>query len=230
MAALAPTWRKLATTSSMPIPPQPWSLKVKQLSITVTADTRILKAHHDMALVENAKAKSVNFNVSDAENGLYKWSSLRSQYLAEANNQIAGEYGGEPGFYPGWYWDPYMWDYTFLGGGPVLEPLWIWLLSARMGWRLLRRRLLWRTWLLRRTRHRRARLLRRLPRRRWCIPRWWWRRIPWRRWRWRVPWWRWRRTPLNPRPGLLAEHLRCTTLSPSFLRKGGMPTNPHSAL
>jgi hypothetical protein len=81
-----------------------------------------LKAHHEMALVENEKAKSVNFNVTDAENGLYKWSSLRSQYLAEANNQIAGEYAGAPGFYPGWYWDPYMWDYTFIGGGPFWSP------------------------------------------------------------------------------------------------------------
>jgi hypothetical protein len=48
--------------------------------------------------------------------------TFRSQYLAEANNQIAGEYVGGPGFAPGWYWDPYMWDYTFIGMGPFYSP------------------------------------------------------------------------------------------------------------
>jgi hypothetical protein len=53
---------------------------------------------------------------------LYNWSSLRSHYLAEANNQMAGQYADEPGFYPGWYWDPWMWDYTFIGPGPFFSP------------------------------------------------------------------------------------------------------------
>ena len=75
-----------------------------------------------MALVEGARAKPVSFNEQDAEDGLYRWSSLRSQYLAEANYQIAGDYAGVAGFYPGWYWDPYMWDYTFIGAGPFWSP------------------------------------------------------------------------------------------------------------
>ena len=41
-----------------------------------------------------AQEKTVSFDASDAKDELYNWSSLRSQYLAEANNQIAGEYAG----------------------------------------------------------------------------------------------------------------------------------------
>ena len=82
-----------------------------------------------------------------------------------------------PGFYPGWYWDPYMWDYTFLGWDPFFSPFgWGFYPWGGYGG-LLRRRISWR-----------ARVLRRWPRVRW------WRRLPW--WR-RIPrgWWipRWRR-------------------------------------
>ena len=48
-------------------------------------------------------------------------SSLRSQYLAEANSQIAGEYASA-GYGPGWYWNPYGWGYTFIGAGPLYSP------------------------------------------------------------------------------------------------------------
>jgi hypothetical protein len=82
-----------------------------------------VKGHHEMALVaDSAREKTVGFDSHPTNNELYNWSSLRSQYLAEANNQIAGEYAYMPGFYPGWYWDPYMWDYTFLGWGPFYSP------------------------------------------------------------------------------------------------------------
>jgi hypothetical protein len=82
-----------------------------------------VKDHHELALVaDGAPAKTANFDARPANDQLYNWSSLRSQYLAEANNQIAGEYAGVSGFYPGWYWDPYMWDYTFLGWGPFNSP------------------------------------------------------------------------------------------------------------
>ncbi len=81
-----------------------------------------LKQNHEMALVEGAPSKPVKFNSVDAQDSFYNWSSLRSQYLAEANNQIAGQYAGVAGFMPGWYWDPYMWDYTFIGMGPYWSP------------------------------------------------------------------------------------------------------------
>jgi hypothetical protein len=81
-----------------------------------------VKSHHDVVLVEGAREKPVSFNTHDAQSGLYNWSSLRSQYLAEANNQIAAQYAGVSGFNPGWYWDPDMWDYTFIGMGPYWSP------------------------------------------------------------------------------------------------------------
>jgi hypothetical protein len=83
---------------------------------------REIKAHHDVRLVANAELKSTGFATRDAQDALYNWSSLRSQYLAEGNNQIAGEYAGSAGFVPGWYWNPYGWDYTFIGLGPYWSP------------------------------------------------------------------------------------------------------------
>jgi hypothetical protein len=81
-----------------------------------------IKGHHEVSLVANAELKSRSFDARDAEDGFYNWSSLRSDYLAEANNQIAGDYAGVQDFNPGWYWDPTMWDYTFIGAGPYWSP------------------------------------------------------------------------------------------------------------
>jgi hypothetical protein len=83
---------------------------------------RVVKDHHELALNAGPKIKPENFVARGIGDDLYNWSSLRSQYLAEANNQIAGEYAGVSGFNPGWYWDPYMWDYTFIGMGPYWSP------------------------------------------------------------------------------------------------------------
>ena len=67
-----------------------------------------------------AQEKPADFDAG-AGDDLYKWSSLRSRYLAEANNQVAGEYLSE-GYGPGWYWNPYGWGYTFIGAGPFYSP------------------------------------------------------------------------------------------------------------
>lgn len=84
---------------------------------------REVKSHHEYALAETAaRMKPVNFAAGGQGDDLYSWSNLRSQYLAQANNQIAGEYAGEAGFYPGWYWDPYMMGYTFIGWNPYWSP------------------------------------------------------------------------------------------------------------
>lgn len=82
-----------------------------------------VKAHHELALVaDGAHEKTADFNAHPDHDDLYNWSSLRSHYLAEANNQIAGEYAYGPGFNPGWYWDPYMFGYTYLGWDPFFSP------------------------------------------------------------------------------------------------------------
>jgi hypothetical protein len=82
----------------------------------------VLKAHHDLAVAAADNQKPQKFDTHAAEDELYNWSSLRSEYLAQANAQIAGEYAGASSFVPGWYWDPYLWDYTFIGAGPFWSP------------------------------------------------------------------------------------------------------------
>jgi hypothetical protein len=103
-----------------------------------------LKADHELAVAAGAPDKSEKFN-KKAENGddLYRWSSLRSDYEAEANVNAArtvyanGYYGGGwgpywgGGFYGaglwgagfggwgGWYWDPWFSAYTFMPVGGI---------------------------------------------------------------------------------------------------------------
>lgn len=82
--------------------------------------TKVKSGHEVNLSAGGADVNATKFNVQEAENtGLYRWSSLRSDYLAEANQQIAPEYAG---YAAGWYWDPYMFDYTFLGPAPFLSP------------------------------------------------------------------------------------------------------------
>ena len=57
-----------------------------------------------------------HFDKNHTEDDLYKWSSLRSQYLGEANVNLASAYAGYPGFYPGWYWAGGPYGYTWLPG------------------------------------------------------------------------------------------------------------------
>lgn len=93
-----------------------------------------VKDHHALNVAELATAKPEKFNVDAQEQtGLYRWSSLRSDYLAEDNQQLAGEYGY--GYGPGWYWDPYALDYTFLGPYGFYSPFgWGFAPFGWMGW------------------------------------------------------------------------------------------------
>jgi FecR-like protein len=60
--------------------------------------------------------KSEKFDEKLYKDDLYNWSSLRSQYLAEANTDAARTYVvGGPGWWgAGWYWDPWYSAYTFI--------------------------------------------------------------------------------------------------------------------
>jgi hypothetical protein len=84
---------------------------------------KVVKSHHAMNLAPAAlaKVKPTSFDPRKAQDDLYNWNSVRSEYLAEDNNQIAGQYAGA-GYDPGWYWDPYALDYTFIGAGPFWSP------------------------------------------------------------------------------------------------------------
>ena len=70
-------------------------------------------------------AKPQGFDKKQSQDDLYKWSSLRSQYLGEANVDLAAQYAGYGGaFNPGWYWDSSLYAYDWLPGGwdPFFSP------------------------------------------------------------------------------------------------------------
>lgn len=111
--------------------------------------TITVKRNHELA-VENGAAKTHKFHKKDYEQGdLYRWSSLRSGYLAEANVDAASLYA-ENDWSPwgygwggaGWYWDPYFDAFTFIPGGGIFyspfgwgfySPFWVYQ-SPLYGW------------------------------------------------------------------------------------------------
>ena len=75
-----------------------------------------VKGGHQLAL-NGEPLKPQGFNKDQASaDPLYKWSSLRSNYLGQANLSLAEEYSGYSGFYPGWYWAGGPFGYTWLPG------------------------------------------------------------------------------------------------------------------
>ena len=83
------------------------------------------------------KLKTQKFDKDAVEQSdLYRFSSLRSEYLAEANISTAQLYVGGPGWYgPGWYWDPWFTAYTWIPGDGIFyspfgwgfySPAWVW--------------------------------------------------------------------------------------------------------
>jgi len=83
-----------------------------------------VKGGHNVSLAgyRKVKLKTSKFNTKSYEEGdLYRWSSLRSSYLAEANVDAAALYA-ESGWGPwgpgwwgaNWYWDPYFGAFTFI--------------------------------------------------------------------------------------------------------------------
>lgn len=82
-----------------------------------------VKEGHQL-MVENsnpaASVKTAKFDKRAYEQSdLYRFSDLRSEYLAEANLNAASLYypGGAGWFGAGWYWDPWFFGYTWLPGG-----------------------------------------------------------------------------------------------------------------
>jgi hypothetical protein len=75
-----------------------------------------VKGGHQLVL-NGEPFKPQGFNKDQAKNDpFYKWSSLRSEYLGEANLNLAEQYAAYPGFYPGWYWAGGPYGYTWLPG------------------------------------------------------------------------------------------------------------------
>jgi hypothetical protein len=73
-----------------------------------------LKSGHEVTLATGDSLKTVGFDRNQAQDALYRWSSLRSEYLAEANLNLASTYAGYGGLSPGWYWNAGFWGYTWL--------------------------------------------------------------------------------------------------------------------
>jgi len=79
-----------------------------------------VKGDREVQLAESETIKPASFDRNQAKDSLYQWSSLRSQYLAEANMNLASAYAGYGGMTPGWYWDAGFWGYTWLPGDGLL--------------------------------------------------------------------------------------------------------------
>jgi hypothetical protein len=81
-----------------------------------------LKNEHELALNGTWKVQHFDAKAQAAQDPLYAWSNLRSEYEAEASMQSARNIyvAGNPYWYgPGWYWNPY-WDmYGFIPGDGI---------------------------------------------------------------------------------------------------------------
>ncbi len=96
-----------------------------------------VKQGHELEVKNTASLKTTKFDKSAFEQSdLFRFSALRSQYLAEANVNAARVYfAGGPGWYgPGWYWDPFFTAYTWIPGSGIFyspfgwgfySPLWV---------------------------------------------------------------------------------------------------------
>ena len=83
-----------------------------------------VKSGHELSLAQNSSHKESKFDKkSYEEDDLYRWSSLRSAYLAEANVDAASTYTsagwGGPWGWAGWDWDPWFDAYTFVPGDGI---------------------------------------------------------------------------------------------------------------
>jgi hypothetical protein len=96
-----------------------------------TGDRKLdVKSGHELAFNAPGKLKAHSFDKKTAEDEFYRWASLRSAYLAEANVDAARTYAGIGGYWSpsmwygnGWYWDPAFDAYTFIpGDGIFFDP------------------------------------------------------------------------------------------------------------
>jgi len=84
-----------------------------------------VKSGHELALNAAGKLKPRGFDKKASMDDFYRWASLRSSYLAEANVDAARTYGGGAGWSPaawygaGWYWAPGFDAYTFIPGDGI---------------------------------------------------------------------------------------------------------------
>ena len=79
--------------------------------------------NHEVTLSANAELKSKGFDADKSQDDFYKWSRLRSEYMAEANAWAAETFVGDGPWYGGWYWNPWFDGYVFFpANGIVYSP------------------------------------------------------------------------------------------------------------
>jgi len=97
-------------------------------AVVMNGDEHVtVKGGREVSLAVNAPLKAEKFKKKEYEEAdLYRWSSLRSAYLAEANVNAAQIYVANgwgpwgPGWWgAGWYWDPWFSAYTFIPGDGI---------------------------------------------------------------------------------------------------------------
>jgi hypothetical protein len=96
-----------------------------KVSIPLNGKTIELNGDHQLMLNGAAPFKTSKFDKVSYQDDFYRWASLRSSYLTEANVDAARRYAGATGYAPGlwygagWYWDPWYSAYTFIPGDGV---------------------------------------------------------------------------------------------------------------
>jgi len=86
-----------------------------------------VKGGHEVVLHPDAKLKSQGFDKKEIarNDDLYRWSSLRSEYLSEANIDTAQYFYANGWYGPGWgpgFWGPGWWGPGFWGAGWFWDP------------------------------------------------------------------------------------------------------------
>ena len=97
-------------------------VRVYQGEANVAVDGQDIKVENEHQLAFNAgtSMKARKFDTKHVQDDLYRWSSLRSSYLAEANVDMARDYPVGNWYGAGWGWDPYYGAYTFIPGDGIL--------------------------------------------------------------------------------------------------------------
>jgi hypothetical protein len=84
-----------------------------------------LSGDHQLTLAAGTKIKAQKFDKKEFADDFYRWASLRSSYLAEADVDMARRYAGGSGwaptmwYGPGWYWNPWYTAYTWIPGDGI---------------------------------------------------------------------------------------------------------------
>ena len=89
-----------------------------QADVQVNGQNIEVKDKHQLALDTGGAMKPKKFD-KQTQDDLYRWSSLRSSYSAEANVDRAQVYQMGNWYGAGWDWDPYFDCYTYIPGDGI---------------------------------------------------------------------------------------------------------------